>query len=1087
MAFAYFDRVKETTTTTGVGVIVLAGAVLGFRAFSAVYANNDTLHYTIYHAASGAWEVGYGTWNTGNQLTRTTVLASSNAGAAVNFAAGTKDVFVTFPAGVPSSQGASFFSVANAAERTGIPAAVLRLGALARQIDTGVFYHWTGSAWTVFIGFAPTASATGQTQIWNGTAWVAGALDLADLDAVTGQLAHANLANLTGLSVFGRATNSIGVMAAITGTADQALRVNSAGTALGFGTLATAAYADASVTIPKLADLTALSVIGRATNTLGVPAAITAGVVGHVLRYAGTSIGFGPLDLSDPDATTGTLPFGSLATIGTATLLGRTTAGTGAVEQLTLNTTLSFSGSTLQRAALSGDVTATAGSNTTAITADVIVDADINTAAAISYSKLAATGNALSVLGRAANTAGAIALITAALTGQSLRYAGTSIGFGAIDLASANSITGLMPLANLTGGSAIGQVLRNTAGNVPQWGALDLADPDAITGQVPFANLPTIPTDYLVGRDTAGSGVPEAIGLNATLEMSGTGFLRRSALIGDVTALAGDNTLTIAAGVIIDSKISAGAAIAVTKLAGGSAIGQVLRNTSGNVPAWGAVDLADPDAVTGLLGFANMASLNGLSVLGRAASTSGVMAGIPGTANQVLRVDSGATTLGFGNITGAIIDLNTITYSRLAQSVGAPSILGRGSASNGNIGEISAVTDGHTLRRIGGALSFGALDLADPDAVTGQLPTANLANGVNGRVLVTVAAAATWGAAIGNSTDAFSYNGLTHTFQVAGTTTLTLNSISIKPSVSAFTFLNTVASPVIGQDTRTTAAAVGENFRVEAMDVTGTGATVGGGLHMRAGHSTNGTGGDVILTAGDGVTRRGTFTVKSGSSDTMLEVAHVAGARRVVGLFGSVTATEMPTNSGDKVLFMTARAAAPTVSPVGGLSMFSSVYGELVTVATANMNMKLGDGSNAVELRAGGATDYDIHFYTNDAVGASHSGTHYHTRLSGSYLSFDEDSTGPGSVFDFRYRTVTGMSIAKSGGSLPQLSFYGKVPTVVQAADPVALTAGSGTADNTIADVGAAFNQTTLNNNFKDLATKYNLVRDILRNVGLAA
>ena len=43
------------------------------------------------------------------------------------------------------------------------------------------------------------------------------------------------------------------------------------------------------------------------------------------------------------------------------------------------------------------------------------------------------------------------------------------------------------------------------------------------------------------------------------------------------------------------------------------------------------------------------------------------------------------------------------------------------------------------------------------------------------------------------------------------------------------------------------------------------------------------------------------------------------------------------------------------------------------------------------------------------------------------------------------------------------------------------LTAASGTADDTVADVGGAFNQTTLNNNFQDLATKVNLILAALR------
>lgn len=47
------------------------------------------------------------------------------------------------------------------------------------------------------------------------------------------------------------------------------------------------------------------------------------------------------------------------------------------------------------------------------------------------------------------------------------------------------------------------------------------------------------------------------------------------------------------------------------------------------------------------------------------------------------------------------------------------------------------------------------------------------------------------------------------------------------------------------------------------------------------------------------------------------------------------------------------------------------------------------------------------------------------------------------------------------------------------------LTAASGTADGTVADVGGAFNQGTLNNNFQDLATKINLILARLRSAGI--
>jgi hypothetical protein len=99
MALVLLDRVRELTTTTGTGTITLNGAVSGFQAFS-VIGNGNSTYYTIYHQSTGAWEVGIGTYtSSGNTLSRTTVLSSSNGGALVSFTTGSKDVFVTYPAG----------------------------------------------------------------------------------------------------------------------------------------------------------------------------------------------------------------------------------------------------------------------------------------------------------------------------------------------------------------------------------------------------------------------------------------------------------------------------------------------------------------------------------------------------------------------------------------------------------------------------------------------------------------------------------------------------------------------------------------------------------------------------------------------------------------------------------------------------------------------------------------------------------------------------------------------------------------------------------------------------------------------------
>ncbi len=97
MPLVLADRVKETTTTTGTGTVTLAGASTGYQSF-AVIGNGNTAYYTIAGQGTNEWEVGVGTYtSSGTTLARTTVLSSSNSDNLVNFSAGTKDVFVTYP------------------------------------------------------------------------------------------------------------------------------------------------------------------------------------------------------------------------------------------------------------------------------------------------------------------------------------------------------------------------------------------------------------------------------------------------------------------------------------------------------------------------------------------------------------------------------------------------------------------------------------------------------------------------------------------------------------------------------------------------------------------------------------------------------------------------------------------------------------------------------------------------------------------------------------------------------------------------------------------------------------------------------
>lgn len=161
MALVVKDRVKETTTTTGQGTVTLAGAVTGYQSFS-VIGNGNTTYYTIAGQNTDEWEVGIGTYtSSGTTLSRDTVLASSaGAPTKTTFSAGTKDVFVTYPAGK------SVYEDAGQAVYAGSDASVY-LGAKTISANTTVPTNYNG------VTPGPITIATGiSVTVATGSRWV---------------------------------------------------------------------------------------------------------------------------------------------------------------------------------------------------------------------------------------------------------------------------------------------------------------------------------------------------------------------------------------------------------------------------------------------------------------------------------------------------------------------------------------------------------------------------------------------------------------------------------------------------------------------------------------------------------------------------------------------------------------------------------------------------------------------------------------------------------------------------------------------------------------------------------------------------
>jgi hypothetical protein len=149
MALVVKDRVKETTTTTGTGTLTLAGAADGFQSFS-VIGDGNTTYYAITDGTD--WEVGLGTYtSSGTTLSRDTILESSNSGSAVDWGAGDKEVFVTYPAERSVVGGMGYIeNAATITQSSTINAGNNAISAGPVTIDGGVSVTVpSGSVWTV--------------------------------------------------------------------------------------------------------------------------------------------------------------------------------------------------------------------------------------------------------------------------------------------------------------------------------------------------------------------------------------------------------------------------------------------------------------------------------------------------------------------------------------------------------------------------------------------------------------------------------------------------------------------------------------------------------------------------------------------------------------------------------------------------------------------------------------------------------------------------------------------------------------------------------------------------------------------------
>lgn len=192
-------------------------------------------------------------------------------------------------------------------------------------------------------------------------------------------------------------------------------------------------------------------------------------------------------------------------------LLGRDTAGAGDIEELQVSGGVEFTGTGIQRSALTGDVTATAGSNSTTIANDAVTFAKMQNIVTDSLigRDTASTGDPENItLNATLSMNGSGALQRAALTGDVTASAGSNTTTVANDAITTVKI---------------------------------------LNDNVTYAKIQNVAaTDRLLGRDTAGAGDIEELTVSGGLEFTGSSGIQRSALTGDITANAGSNSTTLA-------------------------------------------------------------------------------------------------------------------------------------------------------------------------------------------------------------------------------------------------------------------------------------------------------------------------------------------------------------------------------------------------------------------------------------------------------------------------------------------------------------------------------------------------------------
>ena len=593
MALVLADRVKDTTTTTGTGSVTLSGSPpAGFQSFGAAIGNGNTTYYAI--SGGSQFEVGIGTYNSaGPTLNRDTVLSSSNSGSLVNFSAGTKDVFVTYPAEKSVNEDAT--GNVNI-DITGNATTATRATNLIAGAAGSVPYQ-TAANTTVFLASASGVLVGGNPPTFSTTPALTGT----NFTAIPNAALSNSSVTIGSTSVaLGATATTLAGLTSVTLTQDPTLALQAA----------TKQYVDVAVSsgihfhTPVLVEAPANLTVTYANGTAGVGATLTNAGAQAALVLDGVTLSVADRVLIHQQTTQTQNGIYVVTTVGSGATNWVLTRSSDADTYAAASATALGEGSTVfvQQGTVGAGTTYTCNTSgtitfgTTNITFVEISSAQIYSAG----TGLTLTGTVFSLTSPVATTLGGTGLTTFTAANRALFSSGTTtLTTGTLPVAAGGTgqtsytdgqllvgrtSDGELVKATLTAGTSIS--VSNGAGSITvtntapdQVVSLTGSGTTVITGSYPNFNITS--NDQFVGTVTSVGGTGTVSGITLTGTVTSTGNLTLGGTLSvDLASATVTGTLPVANGGTGATTLSTGAVLIGN---GTSAVSSVSPGTASNV------------------------------------------------------------------------------------------------------------------------------------------------------------------------------------------------------------------------------------------------------------------------------------------------------------------------------------------------------------------------------------------------------------------------------------------------------------------------------------------------------------------------